>query len=222
MKTQLRRLFAWYVHFTEKQGFPLIVTICVSVIVATALLRSDHSPDVVSPTPPVGSSVSAAQLLQQSLRDAATPSPEPTEAPRIWCSPIDSATVIRSFSSETFYKGSATALWQLHDAVDLASEPGAKVYAISNGRIIDCGQDEVLCTWITMDHGDGIIALYAGMSLCGPYLPGDEITAGTIIGYAGKGPIDEQNLPSHLHLRVTQQGQAIDPCSLWTQTTSIH
>lgn len=215
MRNSFRRICAWYVRFAEKQGFPIIVTVCVGMITATALWTGRAEPTYVSPTPPVGQSVSAAQLLQQSLKVNTSSTPMPEKATPVWQSPLQHTTVLRAYSQNTFCQGSTTGVWQLHDAVDLACTPGDKVCTIADGRIIDCGQNDILGVWFSVDHGEGIQALYAGMALSGAYLPGDEIKAGTTIGFAGKGPVDEQDLPAHLHLKVTQNGCSIDPISLW-------
>jgi len=66
MKTAFHRLKERYVHFVEHQGFPIIVTVCVAVITATAVWTSQQKEPYVSPTPPVADHVSAAQLMQQS------------------------------------------------------------------------------------------------------------------------------------------------------------
>lgn len=215
MRSLLHRMCAWYVHFAEKQGFPIIITVCVGVIAATALWSDRKETSYVSPTPPVGQSISAAQLLQQSLRERSAPTPVPTESPRIWHAPLEDVIVLREYSPSMFCQGIGTGIWQLHDAVDLSCNPGDKVCSMASGRIIDCGKNDLLGVWFCVDHEDGIQALYAGMALAGPFLPGDEIKAGAVIGYAGEGPFDEQDLPPHLHLRVTQNGHAMDPVSLW-------
>lgn len=217
MRQLLRRVATWYVRFAEKQGFPIIITVCVGVIAATALWTGRAEPAYVSPTPPVGQSISAAQLQQQSLWEAHTPIPHPSTTPRVWQPPVEDAEVIRAFSPETFFPGHTTGVWQLHDALDLSCQPGEQVCTIADGRIIDCGKSDLLGVWLSIDHGDGILAVYSGMSLSGPYLAGDSVKAGTVIGYAGQGPLDEQDMPPHLHLRVTRNGQAIDPSTLWTE-----
>ena len=45
--------------------------------------------------------------------------------------------------------------------------------------------------------------------------PGDPVALGQVIGFVGNGVMDEADLPSHLHLRVTRDGNAIDPSLLW-------
>lgn len=205
-----------YVRFVEKQGFPVIVTVCVAVITATALWTGQRQEDKwVAPTPPPAQDISAAQLIQQSLRQT-TASPAPTDAPREWTSPLEQAEVLRTFSADGMVQSGMTGIWAIHDALDLAAARGSKVRAISSGTVTGHGQDELLGAWVQIDHGDGVEAHYAGMALGGAFLTGDEVRMGDVIGYVGTGPLDESDLLPHLHLRVTRDGTPIDPLSLWT------
>ncbi len=217
MKEKLRRICKWYVHFVDHQGFPIIVTVCVAVITATALWTGRSEAEYVAPTPPVGQSISAAQLLQQSLQNASTSTPSPTSTARTWLSPLENTEVLYGFSTDTFKQGNRTGLWQIHDAVDLRCSPGDPVRAMANGSVLDDGHDDLYGSWLLIDHGDGIEALYAGMALNAAYTTGDAVKAGATIGFAGKGLLEEADLPPHLHLRVTQNDVAIDPVTLWLQ-----
>ena len=60
MRAFFHRLTDGYIRFVEKQGFPIIVTLCVAVITATALWTSQREDPYVSPTPPVVDNISAA------------------------------------------------------------------------------------------------------------------------------------------------------------------
>lgn len=215
MKDAFRQVKEGYIRFVEKQGFPIIVTLCVAVITATALWTSRQEEPYVSPTPPVVDNVSAAQLMQQSLKEVATPSPLPTEAPQSCCAPLDEITVVRPFGIETMVQSGITGLWSIHDAVDLKASQGAKIYAIADGVVTAAGKDHLLGVWMQIDHGSGVEALYAGMIMAGDYIPGDDVRAGDTIGFAGNGVLDETDLGPHLHLRVTQDGVALDPSTLW-------
>ena len=217
MKEGLRRICKWYVHFVDHQGFPIIVTVCVAVITATALWTGRTDAEYIAPTPPVGQSISAAQLLQHSLQNASTSTPSPTSTACTWLSPLESTVVLRGYSVDTFQQGCMTGLWQIHDAADLKCDPGDPVRAMADGCILDIGQDERYGSWLLIDHGDGIEILYAGMALNAAYIAGDTVKAGATIGYAGKGPLEEADLPPHLHIRVTRNGDSIDPVTLWLQ-----
>lgn len=214
IKSAFVRLRDGYVRFVEKQGFAIITVVCVAVITATAVW-SKQEEVYVAPTPPVSQDVSAAQLMQQSLREAATPSPTPTEAPRMWNPPLDEISIARPFDADSMVQSGITGIWAIHDAVDLAAKHGAKVYATADGIVLSTGNDQLRGAWLLIDHGDGIEALYAGLSMQADYRPGDKVFAGDVIGYVGGGLLDETDLEPHLHLRVTQNGAAIDPNTLW-------
>lgn len=215
MRSIWKRVRDGYVQFVEKQGFPIIVTVCVAVIAATALWSGRQDAPYVSPTPPPSGDVSAAQLLQQSLRDIVTPSPAPTAAPQLWRAPLDEISILRSHDASAMVQSGVTGLWAIHDAVDLQSSRGAKVYAMADGVVLDAGEDALQGVWILLSHADGVEALYAGLALNNDYRPGDQLRAGDVIGFVGSGPLEESDLPPHLHLRVTKDGQSTDPTALW-------
>lgn len=215
MRAFFHRLTDGYIRFVEKQGFPIIVTLCVAVITATALWTSQREAPYVSPTPPVVDNISAAQLLQQSMKEAATPSPCPTTTPRIWCAPLNETIIITPFSNEAMVQSGISGIWSIHDAVDLKASLGEKVSAIADGVVTAAGKDQLLGVWMQIDHGSGVEALYAGMAIAGAYIPGDAVRAGDTIGFAGNALLDESDLGAHLHLRVAQNGATIDPTVLW-------
>lgn len=215
IKTFLLHAKDRYTAFVEHQGFPIIVTVCVAVITATAVWTGSRQESYVSPTPPAADHISAAQLLQQSLKEAATPTPAPTETPRRWQAPLRNITVLQAYDAKKMILNSTTGIWAIHDAVDLQCSPGEKILAMSDGIVLASGNDKLNGAWLLIDHGDGIEALYAGMAVTGAYIPGDEVRMGSAIGYAGHGPADETDLSSHLHLRITQNGHSIDPFTLW-------
>ena len=158
---------------------------------------------------------SAAHLQQQSLADAMTPTPSPTATPVIWRAPLEKITVLRGFNASRLQQSAVTGVWQLHDAVDLAADTGALVCAMGDGVVLACGEEGVKGAWVLIDHGSGVTAEYAGMSLLSALREGDPVQAGQTIGFAGNGVLDETDLAPHLHLRVTRDGQAVDPLLLF-------
>lgn len=201
-------------QFAEKEGFPLIVTICVGIITATAIWTDRQTAPVVSPTPPVSREISAAQLLQQSLDTAATPSPVPSDSPAVWVLPLQNFQIMRSFDMQTMQETDLPGLWAFHAGIDLAAVYGEPVRAIATGQIIDHGQDDLRGVWYLIRHED-VQALYAGMMAFGAFIPGDHIEAGDTLGFAGPGPLDEIGSGPHLHLETSRDGVYFDPLTLW-------
>lgn len=205
---------AKYVQFVERQGFLIILTVCIGVIAGTAAWTHQADQPAAVPTPPVGDAASVAQLQQQSLRDVSTPTPAPTAAPQVWQSPLDDLSVLRSFDGARMVQSGVTGLWQLHDAVDLRCAAGDQVRAMADGVVLDVSEKGLHGATVTIDHGSGVTAQYVGMAMTAGLRQGDPVEAGQTIGFGGNGVMDESDMEPHLHLRVTRSGNAIDPMQL--------
>ena len=215
MKTFAERIRKAYVTLIEKQGFPLVVTVCIGVITATALWTKPTTAPTATPTPSALLEISAAQMHQQSLREAITPTPLPTEVSSPYTPPLTSYSLLTPFSTSDMRYSKVTGIWSIHDAADLQASPGSAVFAIAGGTIIACGQGKLLGGWVRIDHGEDLEALYAGLAEIGSFLAGDSVRAGEEVGRVGNGPLAESDLPPHLHLRITKDGIAVDPLALW-------
>lgn len=211
-----KRLHGAYVSFIERQGFLVVLGACVAVIIGTALWSRGQDTVTPVPTPPVNAEVAqAAQLQQESLQQAATPSPSPTASPASFTPPLTTVRVVQGFDATRLKGGEAAGLWQLHDACDLAGLVGDKVLAMAAGTVKEVREDSAMLCQIVVDHGGGVLAQYAGMAALAGLQAGDPVTRGQTLGFVGEGPLAERDLEPHLHLRVTRDGNAVDPTLLW-------
>ncbi len=211
---RIGKVWAEIIRFTEKQGFPIMVTLCVAIITATALWTGRNDASETAPPPAETGHVSAAQLMQQSLKDATTPTPAPTAAALTWQTPIEGASLLRGFDANRMVQGGVTGLWAIHDAVDLAATEGQTVRAMANGVVCGMGEDRLRGGWVRIEHADGYAAEYSGVKATQNITIGRQIAMGQPIGTLADGPLDEQDLGPHLHLRVTKDGLAVDPTVL--------
>lgn len=203
-----------YEQFVSRQGFALLTLICVGVITASALWTRQASVPQPVPTPPVSDAASAAQLWQQSLQEASTPTPYPTQHTLSWHSPLEKVVVLRAFDGSRMVRSSVTGIWQLHDAVDLAAETGAIVRAMADGTVLQTTEEGLLGASVRISHPGGYEALYGGLSLVASIRAGDPVEAGQTIGFAGNSVLAESDMEPHLHLRITRDGKAVDPLLL--------
>lgn len=94
-----------------------------------------------------------------------------------------------------------------HSGLDIAADEGTPIKAVADGTVIDTGDFFFSGNMIYLDHGQGIISLYAHLSKIS-VKPGDKIMQGDIIGEVGQtgrvtGP--------HLHFAIYANQTLIDP-----------
>lgn len=97
-----------------------------------------------------------------------------------------------------------------HRGVDLRGETGTPILAMGAGKVVIADKYYFSGNVVYIDHGQGVVSLYAHMSSIG-VRTGDMVEAGQPIGLVGAtgrvtGP--------HLHLGVNVLGFAVDPFSL--------
>ncbi len=188
-------------RFREGQGTALLVVVCVAIITTSAVwTRQDAQPL------PDGSEQPVAQLIQQTL----PPSPTPT-ATAAWVLPVQ-GTVIGAFSLD-LVQSSVTGVWRIHDAADIACSLGSEVLAPADGVVTSIGEDTRRGKWLTVAF-DAATAELAGLAEITVSV-GEAVRLGQVIAISGEGPADERDAEPHIHLRVMQQGQTIDPMGLF-------
>ena len=94
-----------------------------------------------------------------------------------------------------------------HNGLDIAADEGTPIKATANGTVIDAGDFFFSGNMIFIDHGQGIISLYAHMSKIF-VKPGDYLKQGDIIGNVGK---TGRATGPHLHFAVIANKALIDP-----------
>ncbi|MGB5396073.1 MAG: peptidoglycan DD-metalloendopeptidase family protein [Gammaproteobacteria bacterium] len=97
-----------------------------------------------------------------------------------------------------------------HNGLDIAAAEGKPVKVVADGKVIESGDFFFSGNMIYVDHGQGIITLYAHLSRI-DVKPGDSVKQGDIIGAVGKtgrvtGP--------HLHFAVYANQTLVDPLFL--------
>ena len=215
MSMNMRWIAQAFLRFADGKGFALLVTLCIAVIVGTAVWANDGSDAFSAPTPPVPEYRSAAGLLQQSLADLPSPTPLSTQSQIQWRAPIAGASVITTFSDDRMRQSSVTGVWSLHLGVDLASPRGEPICAAADGTIKDCGISPISGAYAVISHAGGYETLYSGMAALGAVKVNDRIRAGQTIGFVGSGPIDEADMGPHVHVAVRKDQQYVDPLACW-------
>lgn len=223
-RDSFKRAYARYDRIMEKQGFYIVLGVCVLVIVLSALytfyLRDETG---AAPDSADTAAQSAAGSDAQSLKDAqaliasqnaAQPLALPTESAFRLTQPLEGF-LERAFNDTEPQYFEQSSMWQVHTGIDLQAEYGALVAACASGKIASVWQDNELGLCITIDHQNGYETLYAGLSDASYVKAGDPISRGQTIGHVGSGVLSEGSDNPHLHLEARRDGRPIDPLLLF-------
>ena len=101
--------------------------------------------------------------------------------------------------------------WRVHNGIDLAADVGTQVVAAADGEVYTVYEDETLGYTVVIRHDDGYTTKYASLTEDVQVSPGDQVTMGQTIGYAGDSAIVETTLGTHVHFSVTRYDEPMDP-----------
>ena len=94
-----------------------------------------------------------------------------------------------------------------HSGLDIAAPEGAPVAAARAGRVVDAGEYLFLGRTLVMDHGQGLLTLYAHLNAIHVAV-GDTVAAGATIGEVGT---TGRVTGAHLHFSVYLNAVSVDP-----------
>ena len=221
----VRRAYARYDRLMEKQGFTIVLVVCVLVIVLSALytfhFREEwHTAQLDGPTePPVSAAGSQqaqtlleAQAFIASQKTAAVSLP--TEPPFHFVQPV-AGFLDRDFSMQEPQYYPKANYWRLHPGIDLQADYGAPVAASADGQVLKVWDDRELGLCIRIRHSYGYESVYAGLSDASYVKAGDPVRSGQTIGHLGNGVLAESDAAPHLHFEVWKGTTAVDPIELF-------
>lgn len=94
-----------------------------------------------------------------------------------------------------------------HNGLDIAAPEGTDIRVAADGRVIEAGDFFFSGNMVYVDHGQGLISLYAHLSRI-DVKPGDELRRGDIIGAVGQ---TGRVTGAHLHFAIMTNGVLVDP-----------
>jgi murein DD-endopeptidase MepM/ murein hydrolase activator NlpD len=98
---------------------------------------------------------------------------------------------------------------RMHNGVDMNASQGDPIRAFRSGTVILAGVKGGYGNTVMIDHGGGMVTLYAHQSKIGVSV-GTKVSAGQVVGYVGS--TGDSTAP-HLHFEVRLNGIPVDPTS---------
>ncbi len=214
--SKMRKAYQRYDRMMEKQGFYIVLGVCVLIIVVSAVVtfsqrREAQTPVVVERVEPAGGNQEA-QTLQEALiaSQGAQRTAVPTVPPLAFMQPVSGVT-IRFYSVDEPQYFEQSHAWQVHCGIDLQTDYGTPVKASAAGQVLRVGQDGEMGLCVELSHADGYSTYYAGLSSADYIRAGDPVHQGQVIAHTGNGVLAEAGDAPHLHFEVRRHGAAIDP-----------
>lgn len=209
------------------KGYYIALILCAAAIGITSYVyyRNTNRVEEVSLQETVGEDIligtmeaeDIPALATQPQTQATTPAsqgttpPVPTEKkPFRTASPV-SGDEISAYSMEALSYNETTRDWRVHNGVDIAAEPGTEVCAAADGEVYTVYEDDSMGYTVVIRHDGGYLTRYASLSQDIPVKPGDTVSVGQVIGYAGDSALVETTLGSHVHFSVTCQDTPMNP-----------
>jgi murein DD-endopeptidase MepM/ murein hydrolase activator NlpD len=97
---------------------------------------------------------------------------------------------------------------KFHSGIDIRAAYGQDIQAAGSGRVVSAGKEGGYGETVVIEHAGGIRTRYAHLSAA-VVTPGQEVTAGQVVGRAGR---SGRATGTHLHFEVTTAtGDRVDP-----------
>ena len=102
-----------------------------------------------------------------------------------------------------------------HTGIDLPAKSGTKIFAVNDGTVVLAKYYGGYGNCVMVNHGGGIVTLYAHMKSTPPVKVGQKVKAGDVVGYVGTTGSSTGN---HLHFEVRVNGAHTDPLKGYIKT----
>jgi murein DD-endopeptidase MepM/ murein hydrolase activator NlpD len=167
----------------------------------------------VSGVPDTRSSSTASASSSAASSSAASSQAQPkssSPAKLVFTMPVEGA-ILTPFSGSKPVFDQTMDDWRIHNGVNIAGALGTPVKACASGTVSDVKIDDMLGQEVIIDHGNGLISIYANLTNQVTVKKGQSVEVGDTLGCIGQTAQSEIALAPHLHFEITKNGIEIDP-----------
>jgi len=129
--------------------------------------------------------------------------------PIVYVMPLQNGSTGQEFSVEKLVYNKTLNQWRTHNGVDVMGEKGQEVLAVYDGKVTGVEVTTLEGTIITIDHGQGLVAVYKGLQNATVEVD-DTVEKGQKIGEIGT-MMTESLEGYHVHLEMMLNGKLVDP-----------
>ena len=172
------------------------------------------------PTEPITAAPAAEPEIQENttdktadiILDPVEDAVEVLSVPAVFIKPVPGA-VSRAHNPDTPEYSIAMNDYRTHMGIDIDSEIGVNVKAVSNGVISEIYDDPLMGMTVVIDHPGNIQSLYMNLQEMLPknIAVGVEVKGGDVIGGVGETALIEIYDVPHLHFEMKKDGYYTDP-----------
>ena len=119
--------------------------------------------------------------------------------------------LLRGYSAEVLSYDRTMADWRVHRGWDIACAAGEPVLAVSGGTVTAVYEDDLLGTVVEIDHGNGVVSVYANLDVSPDVGVGQTVRCGDTVGTAGATALADSGEETHLHFAMRRGGNSVDP-----------
>lgn len=157
--------------------------------------------------------VSEEPVIEETDTEADIPVEEIVAAPS-FVMPLEGE-VLTPFSGGELVKSKTLKEWRTHDGIDIKSAADTPVRATADGMVDEVIVDPMWGTCVTISHDGNYQSFYKGLKPAVSVKVGQQISCGDEIGLVGNTAEIEIAEESHFHFAVKQDGEWIDPQTLF-------
>lgn len=105
--------------------------------------------------------------------------------------------------------GRASAVWYMHEGIDLVAPVGTPIYAAGDGVISGAGPNGGYGNWVRIEHPGRFATVYGHLQNLAPDMEvGRAVMRGELIGFVGS---TGHSTGAHLHFELLSNGKPVDP-----------
>ncbi len=175
------------------------------------------TPQIESPEPtpeveaPVTSELPKVEYEKKEEQNKPTKTePQETNVAEYFLMPISNGNILKNFDETALQYSKTMGDMRLHLGIDIEAAKETVVKSAGKGKVSEIYDDANFGYTVVIDHGNGIVAKYCGLSTATLVAVNDTVDAGTEIGYVADIPCESAD-ESHLHFEMYKDGKAVSP-----------